>query len=168
MDTQRIITHIKQKAMYVKIPTHNPRNDWWQPVLLLIVMMLLVLMCGSCTTTKYVAVPEYHTEYIVRTDTVARMDSILLHDSVYVYHSGDTVIVNKVKYRDRVRNVYQTRTDTILKADTIYKTCTTPVELSASDRRYIKLGKCAIYGSVWLLLGLVIIGIVFYWLWKHK
>ncbi len=134
----------------------------------LIIALLILALAVGCTTTKYVAVPEYHTEYIVRTDTVARMDSVLLHDSVYVYHSGDTVIVNKVKYRDRVRNVFQTRTDTIMKADTIYKTCATPVELSASDRRYIKLGKCAIYGSVWLLLGLVIIGIVFYWLWKHK
>ncbi len=43
MDTQRIINHIKCKAMYIKIPTYNPRNDWWQPVLLLIVMMLLGL-----------------------------------------------------------------------------------------------------------------------------
>ena len=69
------------------------------------IMVLAGLTLGSCKT-KYVSVPEIHTEYITRVDTTVRMDSVYLRDSVYVERKGDTLYVNKTLYRDRYHNIY--------------------------------------------------------------
>ncbi len=136
--------------------------DWWQ---LAIVAMFILMAAGiltSCKTkTQIVTVPEYHKEYIVRSDTVARVDSVLLHDSVFVYNVGDTIVVNKVMYRDRVRNVYKTRTDTILKTDSVR----VPYPVEQTGRQY------AISGKTLVLLGsflLIVPAVVIVWLARRK
>lgn len=102
-----------------------------------------ILLLQGCTTTKVVTVPEYHTEYIVRTDTFARLDSVYIHDSIYTYHTGDTVLITKVRYKDRIRNVCQVRTDTIIRADSVRVPCPVERGLTKTERRYITLGKYA-------------------------
>lgn len=146
----------------------NPGDGWWKPLVFAVILAIVLMLMASCTTTRLVTVPEYHTEYIVRSDTIARVDSVTLHDSVYVYHYGDTVIVNKVAYRDRIRNVYKTRTDTILKHDSIPYRVEVEKELSASDRRYIKLGKLFLYASALFVFALALAAIVIYILAKRK
>lgn len=146
----------------------NPGDGWWKPLVFAVILAIVLMLMASCTTTRLVTVPEYHTEYIVRSDTIARVDSVTLHDSVYVYHYGDTVIVNKVAYRDRIRNVYKTRTDTILKHDSIPYRVEVEKELSASDRRYIKLGKLFLYASALFIFALALAAIVIYILAKRK
>lgn len=143
----------------------NPGDGWWKPLVFAIILAILLLLMAGCTTTKLVTVPEYHTEYVVRSDTIAKVDSVLLHDSVYVYHSGDTVIVNKVRYRDRLKNVYKTRTDTIIKADSIPYKVEVEKPLTAKEQRYIKVGKAVLYGAGWLAFAvlLAVIGAVIYW-----
>lgn len=84
---------------------------------LLIAMVLLVMLTGC--KTKYVSVPEYHTQYVVRTDSVEKWDSIYLHDSTYIYKVGDTVSV--YVYRDKYKYKYLDRIhiDTLMKTDSI-------------------------------------------------
>lgn len=95
------------------------KPSWCELALWLMALLILLGWLTGCTTTKYVTVPEYHTQYVVKSDTILQHDSIILHDSIYIYHNGDTVIINKVAYRDKVRNVYKTVTDTVIKRDSI-------------------------------------------------
>jgi hypothetical protein len=80
-----------------------------------IVVLLICALFGSCTTVKYVPVPEYHT------DTVRivqhQRDSIYVHDSTYIKEAGDTILIEKwhTKWRDRIvrDTIYQSKRDSI-------------------------------------------------------
>ncbi len=132
--------------------------DWWQAA---IVVMFILMAAGilSACKTKYVSVPEYHKEYIVRSDTLARVDSVVLHDSIFVYNTGDTVIVNKVAYRDRVRNVYKVRTDTVVKTDSVRVPCEV-----AEGQQAKKATGCTelVKLSVCLILAILLVGLVMF------
>ena len=56
-----------------------------------IVALLICALFGSCTTTKYVPVPEYHTDTVRITNHTR--DSIYLSDSIYIndFVRDDTV-----------------------------------------------------------------------------
>lgn len=92
----------KQNFMIQQEPSYN--NDP-RPFLLLLfsamMAMFVALLCG-CTTTRYVAVPETHTDTIRLVHE--QHDSIWLHDSIYQreYMRGDTVY----RYVDRWHNQY--------------------------------------------------------------
>jgi hypothetical protein len=77
--------------------------------------ILLCALFSGCTTTKYITVPEYHTDTL-RQVTV-RHDSVMVHDSIHVSEKGDTVRIERwhTQYRDRWRTdtVYQSKTDSI-------------------------------------------------------
>ena len=77
--------------------------------------ILLCALFSGCTTTKYVTVPEYHTDTL-RQVTV-RHDSVMVHDSIRVSEKGDTVLIEKwhTQYRDRWRTdtIYQSKHDSI-------------------------------------------------------
>lgn len=122
-------------------------------------LLCFVLAFVTGCKTKYVSVPEYHKEYIVKTDTFAKVDSVYIKDSVFVYHNGDTVIVNKIAYRDRYHNIYKVRIDTIFKRDSISVPMPVVAELSKAQQRYIKLGKLFV---VIITLATVFIGIYWY------
>lgn len=136
----------------------------WSRAIVLLIVGLVVLALSGCKT-KYVTVPEYHTEYIVRSDTVASVDSVLLHDSVFVYHSGDTVIINKVVYRDRWRNVYKVRIDTLLRRDSVYVPTPTAQTLSKTDWRLAAIGILAT-AVVFLVVGFFVA--TFFWYRNKK
>lgn len=136
----------------------------WGRAIILLIVGLVVLALSGCKT-KYVTVPEYHTEYIVRSDTVASVDSVLLHDSVFVYHSGDTVIINKVAYRDRWRNVYKVRIDTLLRRDSVYVPTPTAQTLSKTDWRLAAIGILAT-AVVFLVVGFF--AATFFWYRNKK
>lgn len=80
-----------------------------------IVLMLLVGLLAGCTTTKYVEVEKVHndTTYIVK----HLMDSVWLHDSVYVSEKGDTVRIEKwhTKYIEKKVHdtCYVAKTDSV-------------------------------------------------------
>ena len=80
-----------------------------------IVAMLLCLLMGSCTTTKYVPMPEYHND-TVRVTQYQR-DSIYMHDSILVRQHGDTVTIDRwhTHYRDRwhTDTIYKSRVDSV-------------------------------------------------------
>lgn len=81
-----------------------------------IVVCAIISLC-SCTTTRYVTVPEYH--FRDSTKLVHVRDSIFHRDSIYMYTKGDTVyhehystIYKEHYYSDTINNVYR---------DSIYK-----------------------------------------------
>ena len=81
----------------------------------LLVAVLLCALFSGCTTTKYVPVPEYHTDTL-RQVTV-RHDSVMVHDSIHITEKGDTVRIERwhTQYRDRWRTdtIYQSKRDSI-------------------------------------------------------
>lgn len=82
------------------------------------VILLLLAMLTSCKT-RYVTVPEYHKEYINRTDTFLRSDTLFRLDSVVIRQQGDTTVIEKIRWQNRFVNVYKVKTDTIMKSDSI-------------------------------------------------
>ncbi len=134
--------------------------DWWIILAMLAGVLMLVGMVTGCGTPKVVTVPEYHTEYIVRSDTMVRADSVTLHDSVFVYNSGDTIVINKVMYRDRVRNVYKVRTDTLLKRDSVLVPYPVERELTKAEQRYMTAGRWTVTATIVLAVLAVLAVIV--------
>ena len=85
-----------------------------------ILLLLFVLMSlTGCKTIKFVPVPEYHTLYKTRVDTVQRWDSVYFRDSVYIATKGDTVFLRKTHWRERFRNLYHVKVDTVMQRDSI-------------------------------------------------
>lgn len=82
-------------------------------------IFLATLCLTGCKTVKFVPVPEYHTLYKTRADTVWRMDSVYFRDSVYIAAKGDTVYLTKTHWRERFRNVYHVKVDTVMQRDSI-------------------------------------------------
>ena len=90
-----------------------------------IVVCAIISLC-SCTTTRYVTVPEYH--YRDSTKLVHVRDSVFHRDSIYVYTRGDTVyhehyntIYKEHYYSDTINNVYR---DSIFKPYKVVETKT--------------------------------------------
>lgn len=90
-----------------------------------IVVCAIISLC-SCTTTKYVTVPEYHFRDSVR--VVHHRDSVFNRDSVFMYVRGDTVyhehyntIYKEHYYSDTINNVYR---DSIFKPYKVVETKT--------------------------------------------
>ena len=104
----------------------------------LIIILLGLLALSSCKT-KYVSVPEYHTRYVQKTDTLQKIDSVFVKDSVFVFKKGDTVIISKLLYRDRYKYLYRTQLDSTIKRDSIPY----PVvrELTKNEQRLISIGR---------------------------
>ena len=93
--------------------------------MMLLAFIVSLAICGvigmltSCKSVKYVPVPEYHTEYKVKTDSFVKRDSVWVKDSVWLWMKGDTVYKEHwhTKYKDRY--VYSNKTDTVMKTDSV-------------------------------------------------
>ena len=84
-----------------------------------IFLFFVLMSLTGCKTVKFVPVPEYHTLYKTRVDTVQRWDSVYSRDSVYIAAKGDTVYLTKTHWRERFRNVYHVKVDTVMQRDSI-------------------------------------------------
>ena len=123
-----------------------------------ILVILAGLVLGGCKT-KYVSVPEIHTEYITRVDTTVIMDSVYQRDSVYVERKGDTLYVNKTLYRDRYHNIYKVKKDTIVKRDSVNVAYPVEKEMSRSERLFVAMGK---FFAALVIALLFVIGVKLY------
>lgn len=122
----------------------------------LLVMVLTLLSLTGCKTVKFVPVPEYHTFYKTRVDTVQRLDSVYFRDSVFIATKDDTVYLTKTHWRERFRNVYHIKTDTIMQRDSIRVPYPVEKQLTKWQRWKMDLGGWAM-GVVAVLVILVII-----------
>lgn len=125
---------------------------WW-----MVAVMAIVICCVSCKT-KYVTVPEYHKEYINRTDTFLRSDTLFRLDSVVIRQQGDTTVIEKIRWQNRFVNVYKIKTDTIMKSDSIRVPY--PVEKKLSKWQQFRLD---FGGWAMLVLGMLVAGIGVSW-----
>ena len=123
-----------------------------------ILVILAGLALGSCKT-KYVSVPEIHTEYITRLDTTVIMDSVYQRDSVYVERKGDTLYVNKTLYMDRYHNIYKVKKDTVVKRDSVNVAYPVEKEMSRSERLFVAMGK---FFAALVIALLFVIGVKLY------
>ena len=123
-----------------------------------ILVILAGLVLGGCKT-KYVSVPEIHTEYITRVDTTVIMDSVYQRDSVYVERKGYTLYVNKTLYRDRYHNIYKVKKDTIVKRDSVNVAYPVEKEMSRSERFFVAIGK---FFAALVIVLLFVIGVKLY------
>lgn len=97
--------------------------------------LLLSMMCG-CRSVKYVSVPEYHTVYKTRTDSVVKRDSVWVHDSISMWIKGDTVFREKVRKEREEHYFYKNTGDTIIRKDSVYLPM--PVEKRLSKWEQVK------------------------------
>ena len=125
-----------------------------------IVALLICALFGSCTTTKYVPVPEYHT------DTVRivqhQRDSIYMSDSIYVsdFVRDDTVYKTierwRTKYIERMSHdtLYQSKRDSITYPVEVIKEV--PAKLTPWQQFRISLANILLY--LILIVGIIYVG----------
>ena len=125
-----------------------------------IVALLICALFGSCTTTKYVPVPEYHT------DTVRivqhQRDSIYLSDSIYVsdFVRDDTIYKTierwRTKYIERMSHdtLYQSKRDSIPYPVEVVKEV--PAKLTPWQQFRISLANILLY--LILIVGIIYVG----------
>lgn len=121
--------------------------------------LLVIIVCVACCTsckTKYVTVPEYHTRYTHNTDTFLRSDTTFVRDSVIIRTQGDTTIVEKIRWRDRIIKVYKIKTDSVIQRDSIRVPYPVEKSLSKWDQAKMDFGGMAIGGTLALVAFIVI------------
>lgn len=130
-----------------------------KPFYLLIILLTSAIWSG-CRTI------EYRTLETVRSDTVyiqsAKVDSVMVRDSIYIVERGDTVLEHRYhyiyKYRDRVDTLYMSKTDTISVPYPVEK------QLTKWQQTKVDYGGWAI-GVVFVFI-LVVVGVMVYKLKK--
>ena len=134
-------------------------------------LLFLFVIFGFCgCKTKYVSVPEYHTEYITKTDSFTQRDSILVRDSVYMWMKGDTIYKEKysVIYKDRFRDRYLC--DTIIKVDSVMVPYPVERQLTKWESFRQQLGT---YAAIAVMIGFlavigILIGAILKWIKRHN
>lgn len=69
---------------------------------ILYILMAVALLTGC--KTQYIPVPEYHEIVVHHADTLLRVDSVQLRDSVIMRVQGDTIVQEVWRWRDRVKH----------------------------------------------------------------
>lgn len=113
--------------------------------MMLLAFVVSMVICGviemltSCRSVKYVPVPEYHTEYKVKTDSFVKRDSVWVKDSVWLWMKGDTVYKEHwhTKYKDRY--VYSNKKDTVMQTDSVRVPYPVARELSRWEKTKMNL-----------------------------
>ena len=116
----------------------------------------LALCLLGCRSVRYVPVPEWHTLHKTRADTVQRWDSVYFRDSVTMAAKGDTVYLTKTRWRERFRNVYHTKTDTVMQRDSVRVPYPVEKPLTKWQRWKMDLGGWAM-GAAAVLIVLVVL-----------
>lgn len=115
-------------------------------------MIITVVLC-SCGSTRIVTldVPRVEKEYITSTDTVHQFDSVYVFNDKRVVK--DTVYISKVN--EKFRYIYKTRTDTLLRTDTVTIVNTEQIKALVKENDKLKA-----VGYFYRRLGLYLIGII--------
>jgi len=92
------------------------KGCFWSFVIFIVLMMIILF--NSCSP-KVIYVPEYHTEVVTRTDSVVKIDSVHVKDSVIIKQAGDTIEIDRwhTEYKDRWRE--RVVVDSFIKVDSV-------------------------------------------------
>ena len=137
------------------------RGVFWSFVMF--VIMMAIILFNSCSP-KVVYVPEYHTEVITKTDSVVKIDSIHVEDSVIIKQAGDTIEIERwhTMYKDRWRE--RVVIDSFIKVDSV--SVPYPVE-----KKLTKWQQAKVDWGGWAMLGVLVVIILFLFIfprWKGK
>jgi ABC-type dipeptide/oligopeptide/nickel transport system permease component len=124
--------------------------------LIYIIILLMLAICFVSCRTQYIPVESVRTEYKTR-DSI-RYDSIYQRDSIYTLVKGDTVYQYRYKYL--YRYLTASRTDTILKNDSIRVPYPVEKKLSRWQSIKMELGGWA-FGIVIVFISVIIGRIVY-------
>ena len=82
------------------------------------IVMIAIILLNSCSP-KVIYVPEYHTEVVTRTDSVVKIDSVHVKDSVIIKQAGDTIEIDRwhTEFKDRWRE--RVVVDSFIKVDSV-------------------------------------------------
>lgn len=121
--------------------------------LVLVILGLLALAVCGCRGSKVVTVevPKVEKEYVVSVDTVHQFDSVYIFNDQRVVK--DTVYISKVN--EKFRYIYKTRTDTLLRTDTVTIVNTEQIKALVKENDKLKA-----VGYFYRRLGLCLIGII--------
>ena len=117
------------------------------------IVMIAIILLNSCSP-KVIYVPEYHTEVVTRTDSVVKIDSVHVKDSVIIKQAGDTIEIDRwhTEYKDRWRE--RVVVDSFIKVDSV--SVPYPVEKKLSRWQQAKVD----WGG-WAMLSVVVIVFLF-------
>lgn len=120
-------------------------------------LALMLVTLAGCRSVKYIPVTEYRDRYVSKTDSFIKTDSVYLHDSVTVFAKGETVYISKTRFKDRLKYIYNAKTDTIAVHDSIPYHVKVEVEKrqSALDKVFTWLGKMA--GILFVVFAVLIV-----------
>lgn len=135
-------------------------------VITIAVAMLFLSMFCRCTTTKYVPVTEYRDRVVAKMDSFLKTDSVYVHDSISVYIRGDTVFKDKYQLRYKDRYIVRNKSDTLIVRDSIPYKVEVEKQLSKTDKVFLNIGKIA---SICLFIGiLAFLGLIYWKVKLHK
>ena len=141
------------------------KKSWNSGFLWLGIMWGIILLCFclmSCRT-KYVSVPEFHTEYVNKEVHDTLKEYLFQKDSVIFYTKGDTV------YRDKFQILYKDRYNVVERTDTMIKTDSIRVPYPV-ERKLTKWesAKMAIGEITMIVLFIAIVIVIGWFLYKWK
>ena len=127
------------------------KGCFWSFVMFIV--MIAIILLNSCSP-KVIYVPEYHTEVVTRTDSVVKIDSVHVKDSVIIKQAGDTIEIYRwhTEYKDRWRE--RVVVDSFIKVDSV--SVPYPVEKKLSKWQQAKVD----WGG-WAMLSVVVIVFLF-------
>lgn len=142
---------MNDKEYYDKLFTETAER-FYGVALSVIVGILICLLLGSCRTIEYVPVETVKVDTLYQSKV--ERDSIHVHDSVFVnrYVKGDTVYVEKTKWRNQFIEKYKT--------DTIHNTKIVSMDVPVLVEKPLGWFNqlCVDYGKV--MIGVMIAAIV--------
>ena len=109
-------------------------------------MLLVLMIFGSCTTTKYVTVPEVHEMWHHQTDTIHQTDSIIDRQTTVIREVDSAAmaeygiqlkdmqrawLVERNSLRSELKALRETKADTVVVHDSIPKPVPVEVEVPA-------------------------------------
>lgn len=110
-------------------------------------IMAIMLLFGSCSTVRYVEVPVDKVRIEYR-DKVS-IDTFIKNDSVVIKEKGDSILIEKIRYVYRIKELK----DTIAVTDTITKVNTVTVEKKVNELKQWQLILMIAGGAGILLTG---------------
>lgn len=137
---------------------------------------IILLMLQGCRT-KYVSVPEYHKEYINRTDSFFHTDTIkekewmtikevdsaqLAKLGVQLRNIKNAYLIERNRNRERNNTTLKAKTDTVIKTDSIRVPYPVERKLNKWESLKMEIGGWAIGGISAVLIA--VIGYIVLWL----
>lgn len=134
------------------------KGCFWSFVMFIV--MIAIILLNSCSP-KVIYVPEYHTEVVTRTDSVVKIDSVHVKDSVIIKQAGDTIEIDRwhTEYKDRWRE--RVVVDSFIKVDSV--SVPYPVEKKLSKWQQAKVD----WGG-WAMLFVVVLIFLFLYIYPRR